>query len=118
MRNLALVEILPRRDEVSYYKIVNGQFEDLSETPAPKDQVVAVRQWDGPGAATGLRFTGERNSPQLRRARVLAIGPQVSDITPGDTVLVGIFAGLEAGLDDKKDIRWITEKECLLLEND
>ena len=115
-RNLALVEIIPRRDEITDYKIVDGQFIDLSETPAPVNQVVALRQWHGLDSTPTIKYEGERTMPRLRRARVIEVGPRVTDIRPGDTVLVGVFAGLEAGLDDRKDIRWIQESEVQLVE--
>ncbi len=115
VRNLALVEVLPRLDEVQDYEIKDGRFVDLSETPVPLDQVVAVREWRGGDTPQPLRYCGERNMPQIRRAKVLAVGPDVTDISPGDIVLVGIFAGLEID-DGPKDVRFITEKEVLLRE--
>lgn len=115
LKRLALVEILPRRDEVQDYEIKNGQFIDLSDAPAPSHQVVAVREWRGGDTPQPLRYCGERNMPQMRRAKVLAVGPEATDIKPGDIVLVGIFAGLEID-DGPKDIRFITEKEVILKE--
>ncbi len=113
VRNLALIEVLPRLDEVQDYEIKDGKFVDLSETPAPLNQVVAIREWRGNDTPQPLRYCGERNMPQMRRAKVLSVGPKVTDIKPGDIVLVGIFAGLE--LDDgPRDLRFITENEVVL----
>jgi co-chaperonin GroES (HSP10) len=111
--NLALVEVLPRRDEVHDYTVADGKFVDLSDDPAPQDFVVAVRQWLGEGAPQKSRYVGERTMPQLRRAKVLAVGPEATDIHIGDIILVGIFAGLEVG-DDSRDLRFIAEHEALL----
>jgi hypothetical protein len=119
MKDLALVEVLPRQDEITDYTIRDGKIIDLSENPLPVDQLVVVRQWTGMNNPTTLRYTGERNSPRLRRARVLSTGKDCTDIKAGDTILVGIFCGLEADFGDGKDIRWIKEREVqLLVEND
>ena len=117
LRNLALIEVLPRQDEITDWVIDrDGKFVDLSETPLPVEQLAAVRQWTGTNNVSTSRYTGERTMPNLRRARVLSVGPEVTDLHPGDIIIVGVFAGLEAGLDEKKDIRWIMEREVQLVE--
>ena len=40
-------------------------------------------------------YQGEPSTPNVRRAIVEAVGPQVRDVKVGDIVLVGKFAGLE-----------------------
>ena len=117
LRDLALIEVLPRRDEITDWRVApDGTFVDLSENPLPAGQLAVVRQWVGTDNPSTLRYSGERTSPRLRRARVLAVGPRVTDIHPGDVVVIGVFAGLETDLGDSKDTRWIREAEVQLIE--
>ena len=115
MRDLALVEVLPRRDEITDWRVdEHGKLVDLSENPLPSDEVAVVRQWTGLHNPSTARYAGERTSSQLRRARVLKVGPEVTDLHENDVVVLGIFAGLE--VEDKKDLRYIQENEALLVE--